>query len=112
MFVRTGVVIKTRVDMLQWAEKHTMPESLMEVVPAGSMVAHTGGDDSGLSVEEKKSLFVIPMEYDDYPETEAICMTGHTQMKWIAQLVYSKTRWCRAGMGRACSTRIECSVMR
>ncbi len=52
-------------------------------------------------------LFVIPMDYDDYPETEAICMTGHTQLKWIAQLAHSKCRWSMAGKGMAFGTMID-----
>ena len=99
-------MIKTRVDMLQWAEKHEMADALMQAVPASSIVAHCAGLDLGFSVEDKRSLFVIPMDYDDYPETEAICMTGHTQLKWIAQLAHSKCRWSRAGKGMAFGTMI------
>ena len=66
-----------------------MADALMQAVPASSIVAHCAGLDLGFSVEDKRSLFVIPMDYDDYPETEAICMTGHTQLKWIAQLAHS-----------------------
>lgn len=41
----------------------------------------------------KNNLLTIPMNYDLYPETEAICLTGKTQVNWIGQLAASETRY-------------------
>ena len=40
-----------------------------------------------------KNLLTIPMNYDLYPDTEAICLTGKTQVNWIGQLAASETRY-------------------
>ena len=53
------------------------------------MVVRGGGEDEGMTVKELKALWTIPMPYEDYPETEAVLMTGNVQLKWIGQLVAS-----------------------
>ena len=77
--------------MIKWAEEHSMPESLLTVVPAGGPLASYGGDDA-LSAEQVSELWAIPCEYEDFPDTEGICLTGSTQLKWLGQCVHSLVR--------------------
>ena len=41
----------------------------------------------------QRKLYTIPVDYDSYPDTDAVCLTGVTQLKWIAQLVVSKVNY-------------------
>ena len=42
--------------------------------------------------KELSALWTIPMPYEDYPEMEAVLMTGNTQLKWIGQLAMKTIR--------------------
>ena len=87
--------------MIKWASANEMPEVMMQVydlVPAvgQQLVAHPthilGGGELVLSKQELRSLWAVPCCYEDFPETEGICMTGNTQLKWIGQCVQSDVR--------------------
>ena len=87
-------------DMIKWASAHQIPDALMEttaLVPAiGQQLAtqhHGGGEEAGLTSAELNALWAIPCQYEQFPETEGICLTGNTQLKWIGQCVRSKVRF-------------------
>ena len=99
----TGVVIERTADMIMWASKNSMPQSLLETADAAyagglvlrggsDLVVRGGGEDEGINAKELSALWTIPMPYEDYPETEAVLMTGNTQLKWIGQLAMSTIR--------------------
>jgi hypothetical protein len=103
MAVIAGIRMENTVDMIKWASEHSIPESLLEKADAayaGGLVLHGGsglvvrggGEDEGMMAKELKALWTIPMTYEDYPETEAVLMTGNTQLKWIGQLAMSTVR--------------------
>ena len=77
--------------MIKWAEEHAMPDSLLSVVPAGGPLASYGGGGV-LSHEQVSALWAIPCAYEDFPDTEGICLTGSTQLMWLGQLVHSPVR--------------------
>ena len=55
------MVISTNRDMQLWASKHHLPSTLEAV--------------------EDKPLYVVPMNYSLYCETDAVCLTGKTQVR-------------------------------
>ena len=70
--------------MMKWAMGHPLPENLDELIgPEG--VLH--------GVTRDKKLYAIPVPYEKYPETDAICLTGLTELGWIFQLVNSTVRY-------------------
>lgn len=97
-YLWTGVVIEYQAEMLMWAHAHQMPNALLQLAPPADptgMVVRGGGEDEGLTATELRTLWAVPVKYDDYPETNAICLTGNTQLKWLGQLVASDVRYVR-----------------
>ena len=73
------MIIESTVHLRQWARKLNLPESLASVEDLDHM--------------NVKKLRTIPIDYDRYPRTDAVCLTGVTQIRWIRQLVESKIRY-------------------
>lgn len=47
----------------------------------------------GVDGLDQKKLFAVPIEYSKFPHTNAVCLTGKTQLGWIRQLVESSVRY-------------------
>ena len=71
------MIIESTLELRQWAGAHELS-------------VHSPQDIDSLSL---KSLYCIPIDYDAYPQTDAIVLTGPVQMKWIGQLVGSTVRY-------------------
>ena len=77
-------MIQSRIDMMKWGFEHPLPENMHELIgPNGPLdgVTRTG------------QLYAVPIDYTAYPCTEAICLTGLTELGWIFQLVNSPVRY-------------------
>ncbi len=95
-----GLVVETRADLLKWAWNHSLSNKLddgcLQISHTGSLALSDPNPNPANplidSLEKRTDVLAIPISYDDYPATEAICMTGYTELGWLGQLVKSKVR--------------------
>ena len=85
--------------MMKWAVQHSISDKLdgcLQITDTGSLAltSSASGPDSDHpltgALKKRRDVLTLPMSYDDYPSTEAICMTGYTELGWLGQLVKSK----------------------
>ena len=86
--------------MLKWAWSHSLPvglENRIQLCDDGQLTISSSADSSApaplATLKGRSNVLSIPIDYDDYPGTEAICLTGYTELGWIGQLVKSKVRY-------------------
>ena len=65
----TGEVIENNIALVMWQEGHLLPKC-------------TDLDDAPTTLAslDKKKLFAIPFVQEDYPNTDAVVLTGVTQV--------------------------------
>jgi hypothetical protein len=79
--------------MHKWALQHCLPErDNMQLILAGGG-GGGGGHGHGSIVPAKGKLWAIPLPPEDYPQTEAVCLTGKTQLDHLRQLVTSRVNF-------------------
>jgi hypothetical protein len=61
-----GVIVKSISDMRVWAGDNELPTQLEAVEPF--------------------TTYVVPYDYEAYPNTDALVLTSHTQLGWIGQM--------------------------
>ena len=71
-------MIESTLQLRQWALSHELPMTMTEEAL------------DNLSI---RKLYTIPIDYDEYPRTDAIVLTGPVQLRWVAQLVLSPVRY-------------------
>ena len=69
-------MVESTLQLQQWSLRHSLPSQI-----------HAVADFKKLEVAK---LYTVPMDYSEYPRTDAIALTGATQLKWISQLVHFK----------------------
>ena len=98
-----GVEVTNRLEMHKWALDHRLPEGMQLALPGqpapsgsplGQLTVPAGlGQLSVPLGTTAATLWSIPLPPEDYPETDAICLTGHTQLMWLLQLLQSNVNF-------------------
>jgi len=96
----TGVIVTNRLEMHKWALDHRLPVGMQLALPGqpspvgsplGQLTVPAGIGQLTVPLgTTAATLWSIPLQPEEYPETDAICLTGHTQIMWLLQLLQSK----------------------
>jgi hypothetical protein len=98
-----GVEVTNRLEMHKWALDHRLPEGMQLALPGqpapsgsplGQLTVPAGlGQLSVPLGTTAATLWSIPLVPEEYPATDAICLTGHTQLMWLLQLLQSNVNF-------------------